>query len=287
MRPPPSAAPRKGARRIIDIPPAILAALNAGELEAASLPEWLAIDHLALLAAVLPSAGFSPAAAARIIAATEPVRRAGVMERCRAAAAALYAELTHVDGAPTQGVITADTRWQALGRHRSDLVRSWAAFTIGCAPELDLAERRDALAVFAIDPNFGTRECAWMALRPALMRAGIAAAVHALLPWAHAAHEGLRRCATEATRPCGVWCAHWEELKSDPAPARALLDACRSDPSRYVRTSVANWLNDASKSHPAWVRRVCADWRRASRTAATTWIVHHATRTLRKRRTGV
>ena len=50
----------------------------------------------------------------------------------------------------------------------------------------------------------------------------------------------------------------------------------------YVRRAVANWLNDASKSRPAWVRRVGADWSRASKTRETAWIVARALRTLRR-----
>jgi len=63
---------------------------------------------------------------------------------------------------------------------------------------------------------------------------------------------------------------------------RRLLEPVRSDPSDYVRRSVGNWLNDASKSRPEWVRSLAAEWRRASKTAETAWIVRHALRTLRK-----
>ncbi len=48
------------------------------------------------------------------------------------------------------------------------------------------------------------------------------------------------------------------------------------------RRSVANWLNDASKSQPDWVRDVCARWLRESPAKETAWIANHATRTLRK-----
>jgi 3-methyladenine DNA glycosylase AlkC len=102
------------------------------------------------------------------------------------------------------------------------------------------------------------------------------------MPWVKDANANVRRCAVEATRPRGVWCAHIDSLKTDPSPGLALLEVVRSDPSRYVQKSVANWLNDASKSRPDWVRSVCKRWKKESRTAETAWIINHATRTIRK-----
>ncbi len=92
----------------------------------------------------------------------------------------------------------------------------------------------------------------------------------------------IRRCATEATRPRGVWSAHIEALKQSPELGLGILEPVRSDPSRYVQRSVANWLNDASKSRPDWVREVCQRWTEESPTTETAWTVNHALRTLRK-----
>ncbi len=252
-----------------EIPPEILDALNRGDLSSANLVEWLAIDHTALLRATLPALGYTAGEAARILAATTAARELGVMERCRAAGAALR------EASPPP----RDPRWLAVSRHPSDTLRCFAVFGLQAEAALGLAARLDATRPFAADANMGVRECAWMALRPHLA-ADLSAAFDALAAWVRDPDANLRRCAIEATRPRGVWCAHLPALKRDPSPGLPLLEPCRADPSRYVRTSVGNWLNDASKSRPDVVRAVCDRWIRESPSPSTTWIVRHALRSL-------
>jgi 3-methyladenine DNA glycosylase AlkC len=50
-----------------------------------------------------------------------------------------------------------------------------------------------------------------------------------------------------------------------------------------VRDSVGNWLNDASKTQPEWVTRICSDWQKQSPTRDTAYIIRRATRSLRKK----
>ena len=95
------------------------------------------------------------------------------------------------------------------------------------------------------------------------------------------ASEHLRRFASEALRPRGVWCAHIASLKREPGKALPILSSLRADPSNYVQDSVANWLNDAAKDQPDWVRGLCAEWLKATPADATRRICHRTLRNLK------
>lgn len=258
---------RKGARRMADIPPEVMHAINLGERPTLSLVEFLAVDLSRLLPTVSAQIGLDP----RHPALRETMARLATlkpMQRHRAIAAGL---LTAIDG---------DSAIEArLAGHVSDLARQWAALMVGLRSGSALAIRLRQIRPFAADPHFGVREMAWMAVRDAVA-GDVAKALALLQPWTVEADSNLRRFASEVTRPRGVWCAHLEALKQAPEPGHALLHPLRADPSRYVQDSVANWLNDAAKSRPDWVRRVCADWLAASDQPATAYICRRAQRSL-------
>jgi 3-methyladenine DNA glycosylase AlkC len=131
----------------------------------------------------------------------------------------------------------------------------------------------------AADPHFNVRELAWMAVRDEIA-ADVEGAVQLLAPWATHPDANIRRFASEATRPRGVWCAQIEALKTEPWRGLPLLQPLRSDPSRYVQNSVANWLNDAAKTQPEWVDEVCEAWIAGASSPATAYIVKRARRSL-------
>jgi len=167
-----------------------------------------------------------------------------------------------------------------LSTHRSDTVRGWACYAIAALPDLTLEKRVILIRPLADDPHFAPREWGWLALRPHFI-AELEKAISLLTPWTHEASEFLRRFASEALRPRGVWCAHITALRKTPALGLPLLEPLRADPSRYVQDSVANWLNDASKDAPDWAREVTSRWLAESPCTATQRIVTRALRTLR------
>lgn len=234
-------------------------ALDRGEAETRTLAEGLAVDQAVLMRAVFPELAWE----------FDPHARLPISRRMAAAGALLQARL------PAEAL-------DALRAHPSDTVRGWAAFAIAAAPDLPLATRLQRLRPLADDPHFGVREWAWLALRPHTV-AAVGEAIELLLPWAREDSPYLRRFAVEATRPRGVWSTHIDALKQDPALGLPLLEPLRADPARYVQDSVANWLNDAAKSQPDWVRGLCERWRRESPQAATERICTRATRSLRER----
>ena len=70
-------------------------------------------------------------------------------------------------------------------------------------------------------------------------------------------------------------------FKKDPSPVLPILEQLKTDPSPYVRKSVANNLNDTSKTHPDLVTKLAQDW--YGRHEHTDWIVKHGCRTLLKK----
>ena len=133
----------------------------------------------------------------------------------------------------------------------------------------------------ADDENPGVREVAWIALRNRVI-GELDTAIDCLVPWTGSRRERLRRYASEITRPCGVWAAHIPRLKETPEIGLPILEPIRADESKYVRDSVANWLNDASKTRGPWVREVASRWAKESACLETELILKRALRTLKK-----
>lgn len=260
---------RKGARSRADIPPDVLRAMNEGREETISLVEWLALDLAVLLEHVLPGTSLPPRARARVVAHARGLAAEGVMTRLYGIGEALLREAT-------------PALFDELATHRSDVARELACTMLRADASLAPEERLARTYRFADDAHMGVREVAWVSLRPYLAQE-VATWLRLLEPWARHPSANVRRCAVEGTRPRGVWSTHLKPLVDEPERGLPILEPVRSDPSRYVQTSVGNWLNDASKSRPAWVREVCARWERESPTPQTRWVVNHATRTLRKK----
>ena len=248
----------KGATRIADIDAATLARLNAGEVATRTLAEGLAVDFRKLVRAV------EPALPADAVAAIDPTL--GVTRRMALAARTL---LDHGGGRAIDPLLA----------HPSDTVRGWAAYMVGLLPDLPLEDRLARVRPLADDPHFGVREWAWLAVRPHVA-ADVENAIRLLATWTIDPSANLRRFASEVTRPRGVWCAHIDRLKTSPELGLPILEPLRADPSKYVQDSVANWLNDAAKTRPAWVTALCARWAKESDQSATHRTCKRAMRSL-------
>lgn len=99
--------------------------------------------------------------------------------------------------------------------------------------------------------------------------------------WSKHENEHVRRLASEGCRPQLPWGQALTKFKKDPAPILPILEQLKADPSPYVRKSVANNLNDISKTHPELVSKLAKDW--YGKNKDTDWIVKHGCRTLLKK----
>ena len=102
-----------------------------------------------------------------------------------------------------------------------------------------------------------------------------------MLKWSQSENEDVRRLSSEGCRPALPWAMGLPKFKLDPSPVLPILENLKADPSPYVRKSVANNLNDISKTHPELVIEITKRW--YGENEATNWTVKHALRTLLKK----
>jgi 3-methyladenine DNA glycosylase AlkC len=98
--------------------------------------------------------------------------------------------------------------------------------------------------------------------------------------WSKDKDEHVRRLASEGSRPRLPWSFQLTALTNDPTPVLPILENLKTDASLYVRKSVANHLNDITKTHPDDVLALLRTWPLENRHTA--WIARHALRTLIK-----
>jgi 3-methyladenine DNA glycosylase AlkC len=262
---PESILKRKGSTTTAGVPAEVRKLLDAGLLQTVNLSEWLVVDQIALSKVVFTEFGW-PLDLAPSVDALKTRTTPKVIEAAALLLSAYFTTKTSLQAALAQ-----------LQQHESDLVRGWGCYLLGQTPLLSLEERIQAVRPFAADLNMSVRETAWLGIRHRLAE-DIVAAIGFLEPLVHESDPNLRRFASEATRPRGVWCSHLTLLKAEPQHALPLLEPLKADLSKYVRDSVGNWLNDASKSQPEWVRALCKRWE----SPASAYIIKRALRTLVK-----
>jgi 3-methyladenine DNA glycosylase AlkC len=258
-------------RRMSEISSAARRAMSEGGLPTRNLVEWLSVERAVLLRSMwsqIDPGGAIPGAREL----SQQIGGGSALQQSWRVAEYLGDRWT-AGSAP----------WQRMVSHSSDIVREWAALLVGLHPAVGFKKRLEWIQPLAQDHHPGVREIAWIALRQEVIDQ-LALAMERLAKWTRAADPRLRRYASEITRPRGVWAPHVTALKEDPSPGLMLLEPLKSDGDRYVANSVANWLNDASKSQPGWVLEVTHRWQRESPTSATQYIVRRALRTVRKDR---
>lgn len=262
---------RKGARSIKDIPAVILEQLNKGEIETANLVEWLAVNQAMLLENVLKESDrmeyLEP-----ILTDIRNLKKQTVNTINEAIGTGLL----------TESILNKDTDiLSIISGHKSDLVRCWSAYTIGKKDTLTIEEILEQIQFLSADKHFGVREISWLAIRSSIIK-NLEKSLEILLSWTSSEDENIRRFATESIRPRGVWCEHIGQLKKEPELGLKILNALKSDPSKYVQDSVGNWLNDASKTRPDFVKDLCEKWKKESPRKETLYIIKKALRTIEK-----
>ncbi|WMJ75363.1 DNA alkylation repair protein [Cytophagaceae bacterium ABcell3] len=262
---------RKGAKSIKDIPNEIMGQLNRGEIETANLVEWLAIDQRALIENILTQHDrrkyLKP-----ILEQIDNLKKQTVNTINEAIGTGLFEQATkHKD---SEFLLITST-------HQSDVVRCWATYTIVRDASLNIKQKLQKIQQFAADKHFGVREISWLAVRKTIAQ-NLEESLEILSKWTNHADENVRRFASEATRPRGVWCEHIEELKQNPELGLTILEPLKSDKAKYVQDSVGNWLNDASKTRPEFVINLCHRWGNESNSKETKYIIKRALRTLEK-----
>ncbi|SDZ73122.1 3-methyladenine DNA glycosylase AlkC [Porphyromonadaceae bacterium KH3R12] len=262
---------RKGARSTKDIPADILQQLNSGQIETANLVEWLAVDQKLLLENLLNQHTrtdyLNP-----VLAKIDRLKKQTVNTVNEAIGTELFLRATQNNDKEFLTI---------MSNHHADLVRCWATYTIGKNENLDITETLLQIQPFAADKHFGVREICWMAVRHKIAQ-NLTDSIEILSGWTTNEDENIRRFTTESTRPRGVWCEHIEVLKISPELGLSILEPLKSDKAKYVQDSVANWLNDASKTQPEFVRELCRRWETQSNTKETRYITKKALRTLNK-----
>ena len=260
---------RKPARRMIEIPKPVMQALSEGSVASKNLPEWLATDRRRLFAVLCKQVGLDVNADPRFTWTPELLAQSALKQSFA------------IGRWLSERIQIGDDAWRLLSTHESDIVRAWTAILVGSKEDMTFARKLAWIKLFANDEHSGLREIAWLALRADVIRDPVSA-IKCLVPWTGSRSERLRRYASEVTRPCGVWCSHIGLLKDQPELGLAILEPLLADDSRYVSNSVGNWLNDASKSRPEWVRATATRWLEKSASPHTKYIVKRALRTVEK-----
>lgn len=125
--------------------------------------------------------------------------------------------------------------------------------------------------------KFGTSE---FAIREYLKR-DLKGTLKVMNKWADDKNVHVRRLASEGCRPRLPWSFNIPEIMNNPELTRPILEKLKADEELYVKKSVANHLNDFSRTQTKWLLSVIGEWDKKNEHTA--WIIKHASRTLIKK----
>ncbi len=260
---------RKGAARVNEVPKNVLKLLNQGKIETKNLCETLAVNQVLLYKNTLKELKIDKKEYRDLFKKSD----AKIMTLLRQGALAFFQIEKKEATNKNRGILLK------ASKHQSDIIRSYAAFATVHFPANSFTKRAKLVEPFAADLHVSVKECAWMSLRPFIVK-DFKKALPTLKKWAMHKDANIRRCAIEATRPRGVWCEHFELLKQKPELAESLIQIVHNDESRYVQNSVANWLNDSSKHKPKFVKKIVKKWGKLGNSKQTAYIIKRASRSM-------
>lgn len=260
---------RKGAKSKATIPPSVLEQLNQGKIETANLVEFLAIDFYVLVEHVFQDFG-KPSYINVIHQGFNQLEKRTVNTFQKSIGESL---LLIKSENPNCSII------EFLEKHHSDVVRRWPCYYIGLNEAMGIENQFKQLEKFATDHHFGVREDAWLAVRNNVIK-NLEYSISVLGTWIKSEKAYKRRFAIELLRPRGVWCKHINQLKENPEMVLPYIESLKDESDKYVQDSVANWLNDLSKSKPAIVLNRLENWDTENKNTA--YICKRALRTIKK-----
>ncbi|MCL2353298.1 MAG: DNA alkylation repair protein [Defluviitaleaceae bacterium] len=167
-----------------------------------------------------------------------------------------------------------------------DVIEHYEGYTNGFSiiftdfiEEFGLADEDWAISIAACEhfTKYGTAEGA---VRPFIIK-DEKRMMAQMYEWSKSDNEHVRRLASEGCRPALPWFMALPSFKKDPTPILPILEELKTDPSLYVRKSVANNINDISKTHPQLMIDLAKKWHGKDKN--TDWIVKHGLRTLLKK----
>lgn len=107
--------------------------------------------------------------------------------------------------------------------------------------------------------------------------------MHLLLSWSTDKNKRVRRLSSECLRIRLPWAKKLYVAMDYFDVYELILSNLRNDPDKTIQKSVANNLNDLYKEYPDKMEVILRRWQKEEPSRECTWIIHHASRTKRKK----